>query len=74
MEELQALWGIVNFVPHTILTNWPIECLTVWVTTADTCYDPRIAALLNNARSLFEALGMAPFAAAALSLTRPHPR
>jgi tetratricopeptide (TPR) repeat protein len=40
----------------------------------DTCYDPRIAALLDNAHRLFEALGMAPFVAAALSLTRPHPR
>jgi tetratricopeptide (TPR) repeat protein len=40
----------------------------------DTCYDPRIAALLDNARNLFEALGMAPFVAAALSLTHPHPR
>jgi len=39
----------------------------------DTCYDPRIAALLDNARRLFEALGMAPFVAAALSLTHPHP-
>jgi tetratricopeptide (TPR) repeat protein len=40
----------------------------------NTCDDPRIAALLDNARRLFEALGMAPFVAAALSLTRPHPR
>ena len=37
----------------------------------DTCYDPRIAALLANAHRLFKALGMAPFVAAALSLTRP---
>ena len=40
----------------------------------DTCDDPRIAALLDNARNLFEALGMAPFVAAARSLTHPHPR
>jgi hypothetical protein len=40
----------------------------------DTCDDPRIAALLDNAHRHFETLDMAPFAAAALSLTRPHPR
>jgi hypothetical protein len=39
----------------------------------DTCHDPRIAALLDNARGLFEALGMAPFVTAALSFTRPLP-
>lgn len=37
----------------------------------DTGDDPRIAALLDNARRLFESLGMAPFVAAALSLTHP---
>jgi tetratricopeptide (TPR) repeat protein len=36
--------------------------------------EPRIAALLQGAHHHFEALGMAPFVAAALSLTRPHPR
>jgi hypothetical protein len=31
-------------------------------------------ALLDNARRLVEAFGMAPFVVAALSFTRPYPR
>ena len=37
----------------------------------NTCDDPRIAALLHCAHRHFETLGMAPFVAAALSLTHP---